>query len=109
LKWTAEVVCGVFHVPAFMAGVGTEPNYNNVQNLTLRYYPQCLQRLLEDIEAALDAALGHGPGLGVEFDLDGLLRMDSVTQMQVMKEGISAGVIAPNEARAKIDMKAVAG
>lgn len=27
LKWTADVVCSVFHVPAFKAGVGTLPTY----------------------------------------------------------------------------------
>src|SRR5690606_16379920 len=86
LRWSAEVVCGVYHVPAFMVGVGPEPNYNNVQNLTLRYYSQCLQKLIEDIEALLDEGLGlngdvgTGRSLGVEFDLDDLLRMDTVTQ-----------------------------
>jgi phage portal protein BeeE len=35
--------------------------------------------------------------------------MDSVTQMQVLKEGVSAGVLSPDEARAKIDRKPVPG
>src|SRR5690606_3399039 len=41
LKWSAEVVCSTFHVPGFLIGVGAEPTYNNVSNLTLRYYSQC--------------------------------------------------------------------
>lgn len=109
LRWTAEVVCGVFHVPPFMAGVGPEPNYNNVQALTLRYYSQCLQKLLEAIESCLDIGLGLGAGIGVEFDLDGLLRMDSVTQVAALKESVGAGIRSPNEARAKLDLAPVEG
>src|SRR5690606_27917693 len=43
LKWTAESVCSVFHVPAYMAGVGALPTYNNIEALTQQYYGQCLQ------------------------------------------------------------------
>jgi len=104
LKWTAEQVCGVYHVPAFMVGVGQEPNYNNVQNLTLRYYSQCLQVLMESIEVCLDEGLGLGENIGTEFDLDGLLRMDSTAQMEVLKTAVGSGVMTPNEARNKLDL-----
>lgn len=91
LKWTAEQICGVYHVPAFLAGVGAEPNYNNVQNLTLRYYSQCLQSLIEAIELCLDEGLGMGETIGTEFDLEALLRMDTKAQMEVVtgKKGIA--------------------
>jgi HK97 family phage portal protein len=113
LRWSAEVVCGVYHVPAFMVGVGSEPNYNNVQNLTLRYYSQCLQRLIEDIEALLDEGLGLLGGLGtqtplgVEFDLDDLLRMDTVTQYDVAQKG--KGVLTLNEQRRRLNAPPVDG
>lgn len=91
LKWTAEQICGVYHVPAFLAGVGAEPNYNNVQNLTLRYYSQCLQALIEAIELCLDEGLGMAETIGTEFDLEALLRMDTKAQMEVVtgKKGIA--------------------
>lgn len=113
LKWSAEVVCGVYHVPAFMVGVGAEPNYNNVQNLTLRYYSQCLQRLIEDIEALLDEGLGlngdvgTGKSLGTEFDLDDLLRMDTVTQFDVVQK--AKGTATLNEARRRVNLGPVDG
>lgn len=113
LKWSAEVVCGVYHVPAFMVGVGAEPNYNNVQNLTLRYYSQCLQRLIEDIEALLDEGLGlngdagTGQSLGTEFDLDDLLRMDTVTQFDVVQK--AKGTATLNEARRRVNLGPVEG
>jgi len=113
LKWSAEVVCGVYHVPAFMVGVGAEPNYNNVQNLTLRYYSQCLQKLIEDIEALLDEGLGlngdvsTGNSLGTEFDLDDLLRMDTVTQFDVVQK--AKGTATLNEARRRVNLGPVDG
>lgn len=103
LKLSAEVVCSVYHVPPYKIGVGQMPSYNNVQALNVEYYSQCLQVLIEAIELCLDEGLGTGEKLGTEFDTENLLRMDSVTQMQVLKE--SAGILSPNEMRAKLDKK----
>lgn len=108
LKWSAEIICGVYHVPAFMAGVGTEPNYNNVQNLTLRYYSQCLQVLIESIEACLDEGLGmDGVTIGTEFDTDELLRMDTVTQFDVAQKAKGTGTL--NEIRRRVNYGPVEG
>lgn len=110
LKWTAEVVCSTFHVPPYKIGVGAMPSYNNVQALNVEYYSQCLQVHIEAAELCVDEGLGIGAGVatngttyGVEFDLDNLLRMDSVTQIQVLKD--AAGILSPNEMRAKLDKK----
>ncbi len=107
LKWTAEVVCSTFHVPTYKIGVGAMPSYNNVQALNVEYYSQCLQSLLEAIETCLDEGLGTGELQGVEFDIDNLLRMDGVTQMQVVKE--CAGILTVDEQRAKLDKQPVEG
>ena len=111
LKWSAEVVCSVYHVPPYKVGVGVLPTYNNVQALNVEYYSQALQSHIEEIEELLDAALGigWGVGMGTEFDTDNLLRMDSVTQVTAIKEAVGAGVMAPNEGRAKFDLKPVKG
>lgn len=108
LKWTAETVCGVYHVPAFMAGIGTDPKFDNVQNLTLRYYSQCLQVLFEAIELCLDEGLGmDGLTLGTEFETDELLRMDESTQMDVLEK--SKGKLTVNEQRKRLNRKPVKG
>ena len=111
LKWSAEVVCSVYHVPPYKVGVGALPSYNNVQALNVEYYSQALQSHIEEIEELLDHALGIGwaDGLGTEFDTDTLLRMDSTTQTQVIRDAVGAGVMSPNEGRAKLDLKPVAG
>jgi HK97 family phage portal protein len=109
LKWSAEVVCSVFHVPPYKIGLGAMPTYNNIQALNVEYYSQCLQIRIESIELALDEGLELAQDLGTEFDLDGLLRMDSGTQFTSLKEGIAGGILAPNEARRRLDLPPVEG
>lgn len=107
LKWSAEVVCSTYHVPPYKIGVGQMPAFNNIQSLNIEYYSQCLQVLLEAIELCLDEGLGMAENIGTEFDTENLLRMDSVTQMEVLDK--SKGILAPNEMRRKLDLPPKAG
>lgn len=109
LKATSEWVCSVFHVPPYKIGITPAPSYNNVQALNVEYYAQCLQVLIEAAERCLDAGLEMGSSVGVEFDLDGLLRMDTVSQVNSLKEALSAGLISPNEGRARLGYGPVEG
>jgi HK97 family phage portal protein len=109
LRWTSEVVCSVFHVPLYKIGIGPMPAYNNVQALNTEYYSQALQMLIESAELAMDEGLKTGEGLGVEFDVCDLLRMDEMTQINVAKEGVGAGIMKPNEARRRLNLKPVEG
>ena len=111
LKWSAEVVCSVYHVPPYKVGVGPLPTYNNIQSLNVEYYSQALQSHIEEIEELYDAALGlgWGEGMGTEFDTENLLRMDSITQTTVIRDAVGAGVMSPNEGRSKFDLKPVTG
>jgi HK97 family phage portal protein len=111
LKWSAEVVCSVYHVPPYKVGVGALPSYNNVQALNVEYYSQALQAQIEEIEELLDHALGigWGVGMGTEFDTENLLRMDSVTQVTTIRDAVGAGVMSPNEGRSRLDLKPVTG
>ncbi len=113
LRWTAEVVCSTFHVPPYKIGVGEMPTYNNIQSLNVEYYSQCLQAHIESAELCLDEGLGIGAGVknadgrmyGTEFDVDGLLRMDSVTQFDVLEKAKS--VLTLDERRRRVDAKAM--
>lgn len=103
LKLTAEMVCSSFHVPGYMVNVGPLPAHNNIEALNQQYYQQCLQKLIECIELCLDEGLGlvnvKGKTYGTELDLDGLLRMDTATQIKSLAEAVIGGLLAPNEAR----------
>jgi HK97 family phage portal protein len=112
LKMSAETVCSCFHVPPYMVGVGPMPAYNNIEALNQQYYSQCLQAKIESIELLLDEGLGlvdTDAGYGVELDLDALLRMDSATRFDTWGKAIGAGIMSPNEARAKADLPPVRG
>ncbi|MDX3929245.1 MAG: phage portal protein [Shinella sp.] len=107
LKWSAQVICSTYHVPPYKVGVGDLPSYDNVQALNVEYYSQCLQVLIEAIELCLDEGLSTGDNLGTELDTDGLLRMDSVTQMDVLDKAKS--VMTLDERRKRLDLKGVTG
>lgn len=115
LKWSAEVICSAFHVPAFKIGVGAQPTYQqNAEILNQVYYSDCLQAHIESFELCMDEGLGlqepkSGKVYGVELDLDGLLRMDTATLVKTLAEGIGGALYTPNEARRKVDLKPLPG
>lgn len=113
LRWTAEVVCSTFHVPAYKVGVGPPPAYNNIEALERNYYSQCLQKLFECIELCLDEGLGlteHAAhDYGTEFDLDDLLRMDTATLVEAEAKAVGAGIKKPNESRFRLNLEPVEG
>jgi HK97 family phage portal protein len=113
LKLSAENVCSAFHVPGHMVGVGSAPTYNNVEALNQQYYTQCLQAHVESLELCLDEGLGlvdvPGRTLGTEVDIEGLWRMDTATQYDTLAKGVQGSILAPNEARKKLDLKPAKG
>lgn len=108
LKWSAEVVCGVYHVPPYMIGVGDRPAYDNVQSARLDYYSICLQKLMKAVVDCMDEGLGmDGKNIGVEFDIDDLMRMDLLSQMDVLEK--SKGKLTVNEQRKRLNQSPVEG
>lgn len=109
LKWSAEAICAVFHVPPYMIGVGQIPSYQNVEALNQQYFTQCLQTLIEAFEASQGEGLKLPIQYRVDLDLDGLLRMDTLTRYKAHGEAMRSGWIKPDEIRAKEDMPPVEG
>jgi HK97 family phage portal protein len=108
LKYSAEIIASCFHVPYYMIG-GPAPAYNNISALSTQYYTQCLQVLIESLEVSLDEGLGVGEKLGVDFDVRGLLRMDTPTKVLAMKEAVGGKLMTPNEGRQEFDLPPVEG
>jgi HK97 family phage portal protein len=104
LKMTAEMVCSTFHVPPYKVGVGVTPAYNNVEALNLEYYNSALQSPIESIELLLDEGLEFIDNAGTEFDIDGLLRMDTKSQIETLGSGVSKAIYTTNEARKKVNL-----
>jgi HK97 family phage portal protein len=114
LKWGAETVAAVYHVPAYKLNVGALPTVTSGDQLDNEYYKQCLQVLIEAFEACMDEGLGvHTPvggrQLGVDLDLSGLMRMDTPSKVKAAADSIGAGFMSPNEARAQFDLAPVKG
>lgn len=109
LKFTGEMICAVFHVPAYKIGLGPMPTANNLAALNQQYYEQALQPIVENIELRLDE------GLELEFPFETwldeavLLRMDPSTRLDAHSKAIGGGWLAPNEARREENMAPVQG
>jgi HK97 family phage portal protein len=109
LKWTAEVVCSTFHVPAYKIGVGPMPTHDNIDALTQDYYSQCLQTHIENMELSLDEGLSVPDGYRTQLDLDALFRMDTERKTRTLGEGVKGSIMAPNEARKKLNLPPLEG
>lgn len=107
LKLSAEVVCSCFHVPPFKIGFGTLPS-GKVEEMNLIYYSDCLQVLIEEFEQCMTDGLALPNTHSVELDIDSLWRMDSESKYRMLSEAIK-GVMAPNEARRRVNLKPVEG
>ena len=107
LKLTNEMVAMAFNLPLWKIGAGPMPSVANVQAGEIIYYSQCLQTILENIEALLDDGLGMGQDIGVEFDTDGLLRMDTAGQMEALDKG--KNIMTPDEARQRLNLAPTSG
>jgi Phage-related protein len=109
-KLTAEMICTAFHVPGFKVGVGPMPaGTAKIADLNQIYYSDCLQSLIEEFEACMDDGLALPDRYGVELDLDGLLRMDLGSLVETLKVAVGAGIMAPDEARKRLNMAPVEG
>jgi HK97 family phage portal protein len=104
LKWTVEDVARSFGMPLYKIGAGPIPTNNNVEALNQQYYSDCLQTHIESMEACLNEGLNLPKNYCVEFDLDGLLRMDGGAQIAMLSKQVESGIAAPNEARLKLNM-----
>lgn len=107
LKLSAEVVASCFHVPPFKIGMGQAPTKPQEGNLI--YYSDCLQVLIEEMEACLDDGLELPANTMIELDTDDLLRMDSATIYDTLAKGVGGSISTPNEARAKVGLKPLEG
>lgn len=108
-RWTVEDICRAFNVPLYKIGAGQVPSFPNVSALNLDYYTQTLQIYMEAIERLIDKGLGLGKGLGVEFDIDGLVRMDPKLRAETHQILVNSAIYSPDEARAKWDLPKVKG
>lgn len=104
LKWTAEQVCGVFHVPLYKAGLA-QPTTGNTAQLNQEYYNSCLHRLVVDAQELMWTALmGGSMNRAVRFDVSALMMMDPNSQMDYYDKGSKMGAFEPDYIRRNLGL-----
>lgn len=111
LRWTVEDVARCFLIPQYKieASPSGRAPAANLSALNQDYYNQALQTHIESIELLLNEGLELPPRYQTEMDLDGLLRMDPLSQAETFAKEVGAGYLAPNEARKRRNLPPVAG
>ena len=108
LKWTVEDVARCFHIPLYKVG-GPVPANHTIEALNLQYYSDCLQSLIEDAELALKEGLSLPDKYDIEFDIDGLARMDTAAQIEILTKASGGAFMKVDEARARRNLGPVPG
>ncbi|MBS0339803.1 MAG: phage portal protein [Proteobacteria bacterium] len=109
VKLSSEFIAQAFHVPLFKLGMGTLPAGQKVGDMNLIYYSDCLQSLIEEMEACLDDGLSLPAGLRTELELSNLLRMDPATQADILSKLVGGAIMKPNEGRQQVNLPPVTG
>lgn len=109
LDWTVVDVARAFGMPLYKIGAGPVPTAGNVEALETQYYTGCLQVLIESVELCLTQGLEVPTGYHVELNLDGLLRMDGATKLDMLSKAVGGAIMAPDEARQRLNMAPVPG
>lgn len=94
-------IAKAFGMPLFILDTTKGAPYANNEALIQVYHAECLQSPMQHIERSFESGLDLPSGLGIEFDVDALIWMDTATRTKAASEAIGAGAMTPNEARKK--------
>lgn len=108
LKWTVEDVARCFHYPLYKIG-GAVPPHLSIDAMQQSYYSDCLQTLVEAMEACLDEGLNLPDNYDIELDVDNLLRMNQTARYAAISEAIKGAWMSPNEGRRRENLPPVTG
>lgn len=96
---TMKRICGLFGVPPSMIGIHDQ-KYNNTQTVVDEFYKTAMYPMIVNIQEKLQQHLLQGyPSLKVEFDTKDFLKGAPLDQMNFAVQGVSNGILTPNEAR----------
>lgn len=103
-KIAREEVCGVYLIPPPMLGILDRATFSNIEVQREMAYSDSLAPPLVLIEQSMNAQILVGllgeTDLYVEFDFNGVLRGNRLTEVQALREAVSTALLTPNEARA---------
>lgn len=109
MRYSDEQICQPFGIPPFKVGIGTIPSGLGVDGLNQLYYSDALQTHIEHMEVLLDDGLRISRPLGVELDLEPLLRMDEAKRAEVETKLVGGKIKTPDEGRARFNLPPTGG
>lgn len=109
LRYSDEQICQPFGMPPFKVGIGQIPAGLGVDGINQLYYSDALQPHIEHMEGLLDDGLAISRPLGVELDLDPLIRMDEGKKAEVEVKLVGGKIKTPDEGRARFNLAPTGG
>lgn len=110
LKLTAEVVCALFKVNPYLAGISDKRPQETVEGIYLEYLQKTLHFHIESMEAVLDDSHNlDGVTESIDLDTTNLLRMDTLNRYKSHSEALKAAFKTINEVRAEEGLDPVTG
>ena len=108
MRLTATQIATVYGIPPEMIGgdTGKSMTYHNVEQHGINFVSFSLRGWLDKLEAAFSALTPNGHT--VQFNPDGLIKMDSLAKFQIYKIQRDIGYTSVNEIRVKEDEKPIA-
>lgn len=111
LKLSFTTVASVFHINPTMVGVLDNANYSNVKEFRKMLYGDTLGPTIAQLEDAFNAWLlpimGADENTYVEFNVAEKLQGDFEAQAQFLQSAVGRPYMSANEARAKLNLRAV--
>lgn len=109
MRYSDEQICQPFGIKPYKLGIGTPPSGWKAYDINTEYYSDVLQPQIEHMEALLDDGLGITRPMGIELDLDPLLRMDEISRSEVETKLVSGKIKTPDEGRARFNLSPTGG
>lgn len=105
-KSTSEEICKLFLCPtSLILGV---KSFSDIEQENIHFYTHALNKIILSIETGLNKSLlleeEKDNGYYFRFDTDELLRSTTKQKYEAIKNGMDAGIMSMNEARAKVDL-----
>lgn len=111
-KFSVIDICRFFSVHPVKAFDTQAATYSNIESTQLQFLSDCIAPLLRKIENEFERKLFLPSEIGkynLVFNLDNLLRTDSVTTADYYTKMVQLGVYTPNEVRKKLNLQPIEG
>lgn len=109
-RFSVEEICRIFRVPPHLIGDLSRSTNNNIEHQSIEFVTHTIRPWCVRIEKALNSyLLNHleKKKYYIEFNLDGLLRGDTLTRQQANQIKLNNGVLTRNEWRRQENLNEV--